>query len=545
MLKQIKLESSDVVLVDSNVVGHLSGWVDSLFRASRRLPDFGALSALILDTNHKIYFHGGFFAPNYAIPVSYGMGEDYFGQYPGTREVEMIPFYCAIVSGKLIDKLGLPAGLGASVFADAAYCLEARRAGFKLYATDKLAVVWQGQNEKEQSAASFSRKFSADAAAFYSRYGKELEGKYKWPALMMANVSGSTGFSIVARNYLRGLSENGIDMYFEPLNGVLDSLEPTNDELVNGILSKRGNMSMPQITWGQAPYFIKNSGKYKIGHCEFEATEAPQEWVPYANMMNELWVPTDWDRKKFRKAGVNVPIYVFGQGIDENYFYPDYAPARLDSPESFRFLVNAAWYPRKNLRNLILAFQSEFKKGEDVCLVVKTIDLGLNRGIKEEVKDIPSSKTSANVYIREADIPDFELPSLYTACDCFVLPTRGEGWGLPLFEALSCGLPVITTGYGAPFETLKDEKGRPYPGVHFVSYDEVPATDPYVYMEGKNWAEPNMAEFAQKMREVYENRHLEKEKARKTSEIIRRRFSWKAVTLPMAKRIREIYNKGF
>jgi len=98
MLKQIKLESGDVVVSDSNTVGHLSGWIDSLFRASKGLPKLGVLSALILDKQRKIYFHGGYFTPNLSTPLGYGMGEEYFGQYPGTREVEMVPFYCALIS---------------------------------------------------------------------------------------------------------------------------------------------------------------------------------------------------------------------------------------------------------------------------------------------------------------------------------------------------------------------------------------------------------------------------------------------------------------
>ena len=33
----------------------------------------------------------------------------------------------------------------------------------------------------------------------------------------------------------------------------------------------------------------------------------------------------------------------------------------------------------------------------------------------------------------------------YRASDVFVLPTRGDVWGLVVVEAMSCGLPVITT----------------------------------------------------------------------------------------------------
>lgn len=541
MLKIIKLESGDAVVIHSDVVGHLSGWIDSLFRASKDLPKLGVISALILDTQHKIFFHGGFIAPNLFTPLGYGMGEDYLGQYPGTREVDIVPFYCALISKDLIKKLGIPETLGTSIFEDSNYCLQAAANGFKIYATDKLAVIYQGGPQNANDVFNFSQGFGNEQTVFKDRWGALINSYYKYPTLFMAKIDSPSGFARVARAYLRGLTENGVKMFFEPLDTVLDSVEATPDEIVNSIFADRGDMYMPQITWGQAPYFIKNSGAYKIGHCEFEATEAPECWIKYCNMMDELWVPTEWDRKKFVKAGVNVPIYVIHQGIDSDYFHPDYAPMVTDAKETFKFLVNAAWFPRKNLHNLIVAFQNEFRRGEDACLIVKTINLGLNEGIKNELKKITEDPDSANVFIKEEDIEDYKMPSLYTMADCFVLPTRGEAWGLPLFEALACGIPVITTGYGAPFEVLKDNKGEPLPGVHFVGYTESEASDPYVYMEGKNWAEPNMMEFTEKMRYCFLHRREEKAKALETSKLIRREFSWQKVTLPMVERLKDIY----
>ena len=541
MLKQIKLESGDVVVIHPQVVGHLSRWIDSLFRASKNLSKFGILSALILDTEKKIYFHGGFFAPHFATPLSFGMGEDYLGQYPGTRQVDVVPLYCAIISKKLVDKFGVPETLGTSIFEDANYCLQAAANGFRIYTTDKLAVIYQGAPRNEKGMQKFAQSFASEGNAFENRWGAIINSHYKYPTLFMAKVTGPSGFANVARNYIRGLRDNGVKVFFEPLDTVLESVEPTEDEVVNAIFAERGDMYMPQITWGQAPYFIKNSGTYKIGHCEFEATEAPESWVRYCNMMDELWVPTEWDRKKFVKAGVNVPIYIIHQGIDPNYFHPDYAPMQTDATETFKFLVNAAWFPRKNLHNLIVAFQSEFRRGEDACLIIKTVNLGLNKGIKEELKAIKDDPDSANVYVKEQVLPACQLPSLYTMADCFVLPTRGEAWGLPLFEALACGVPVITTGFGAPNETLRDKKGKPYPGVHFTDYKEVIARSPYVYLEGKKWAEPNMIQLAKQMRFVFGHRREEKAKALETSKIIRQKFSWKNVTLPMKARLIDIY----
>jgi glycosyltransferase involved in cell wall biosynthesis len=48
---------------------------------------------------------------------------------------------------------------------------------------------------------------------------------------------------------------------------------------------------------------------------------------------------------------------------------------------------------------------------------------------------------------------------LYKAASAYVLPTHGEGWGLPYMESMAMGLPTIATEWGGNLEFMSKDTG--------------------------------------------------------------------------------------
>lgn len=94
----------------------------------------------------------------------------------------------------------------------------------------------------------------------------------------------------------------------------------------------------------------------------------------------------------------------------------------------------------KNLLTLLKSY-SHSRKKRDLVLVLNK--LGLNR----ECENLIEKENLNNRIKRLVDIPMEYLPALYTKAKCLIYPSLGEGWGLPVEEAIACGTRVIVPDF--------------------------------------------------------------------------------------------------
>ena len=133
----------------------------------------------------------------------------------------------------------------------------------------------------------------------------------------------------------------------------------------------------------------------------------------------------------------------------------------------FNFLCVAQYGPRKNITNTIKWFIEEFHD-ENIGLVLKT-NVAKNclmdrEHVLNNIKNITNNypNRACKVYLLHGDMSDEEMHSLYChkkISSLLALP-HGEGFGLPIFEAAYCGLPVVSTGWSGQLDFLVDEQKK-------------------------------------------------------------------------------------
>lgn len=228
---------------------------------------------------------------------------------------------------------------------------------------------------------------------------------------------------------------------------------------------------------------------------------------------------------------INKKISIISHGVDLDVFYPatkwDSNFDKLKDDKKFTFLFVGGWSrgekDRKNLPALLRAYTKEFKKSDNVRLIVKINSVYNDPrtwNIKNEMDKLKINVTDSTPLMIITDmIPMDKLNQLYSLADVFVMPTRGEAFCLPNLEAMACGVPSITTNFGGQTDFVNESNGW------LVDYTLKPACEESILYEEAEWAEIDEEDLRKKMRYVYENRKEVTKKSKKALEDAKK-FTW-------------------
>lgn len=117
--------------------------------------------------------------------------------------------------------------------------------------------------------------------------------------------------------------------------------------------------------------------------------------------------------------------------VKEKYHLPDHF---------FFFLGNTD--PKKNTKGTLKAFSDFIQQtGTDHKLVMLDYDRSELQKLLDEIDD----KALIDRIVLTGYVVNTDLPSIYSQCEVFLYPSLRESFGIPMLEAMACGIPVITS----------------------------------------------------------------------------------------------------
>ncbi len=229
----------------------------------------------------------------------------------------------------------------------------------------------------------------------------------------------------------------------------------------------------------------------RIGYWAWELPEIPDFWIPEAEPLHQIWVPSEFVRQAVLKK---IPhraddIRVVPHPVPNlDYVRSDRKEFRL--PED-KILITAMLHMkgirRKNPRKMVRAFKIAAGARQDVNLVLKiTGESGFDREnfrlLLKEITGDPRIIIVRGSWHRE------KLYRFMKCADIYLSLHAAEGFGLTMAEMMRLGIPVVGTGFSANLDFMNKYCAR------LVRY-RLKEIDNWINASGL-WADPGVYDAA-------------------------------------------------
>ena len=518
----------DVVLLNNDVEILHDAWLERLHDTAHAAPRNGIVGCRLVLGDGRLLHAGTFIRPDTCRGEQIGALELDLNQFAETRAVEGIAFACAYLRREMLDDVGLLSEELVTSFEDTDYCLRAAEKGWTTLCCGSVTMRHDEHGSLAGNDALRERLFQTSRSTFRAKWGAKLEQRYTSALTWQSTMNFPSGYSISAREIVRALDAEGVRIDYRYAYGEgtpipLDEPRETNDALLE-IVRARSSPRRPDVavTFAQGNVFARNPARRRIGFTMLEVDGFPAEWVRQANAMDEVWTPTQFNREGLIASGVKRPIHVIPLGVDPDRFHPAIRRSPNPRGESV-FITNLEWGERKNPELLLRTFNRTFRSDEPALLVCKINHRDPGIHVPNAIRALGLDERGGRVYfVYNRELPHYQLAALYRSADCFVSTSRGEGWGLPLLEAMACGIPAIATDWGGHTAFL--DPADTYP---LRVRELVPAASLCRYYEGFRWAEADEEHLSFLLRHVFENQEEARRRGLRASARVRATLTWR------------------
>jgi glycosyltransferase involved in cell wall biosynthesis len=266
----------------------------------------------------------------------------------------------------------------------------------------------------------------------------------------------------------------------------------------------------------------KAAGK-KYGYFIFEYTIIPKDYVEALNRLDGVFTASQWGVDVLKSNGVTAPLHVIPGGVDHSIF--NSSTRNLDT-KRFRFIHIGKAENRKGTSLVIQAFNEAFKGDRTVRLSLfidnphlRSFDSDMFLHSLHESLGLKYPTTNIDVRHFEQDIVN-----IYNTHHAAVFASKAEGIGLPIVEAMSCGLPVIT-----PFNSGITAYANDDNAILIKDLVEEPIYDPTFFPQqglAGTWNSPKVEALSEKMRWVYENYDTARLIGERAEQYLSQNYSW-------------------
>lgn len=262
----------------------------------------------------------------------------------------------------------------------------------------------------------------------------------------------------------------------------------------------------------------------------FETDTLPEDYLRYLRRSHLIWVPSCWAKNILILHGLHEGmIHVVHEGVDPDIFHA-YQRSKTSDDGVFRIFMCGKKETRKGFNELLEGFKIAFGNDKNVELHLKADFFwgGESQAIlkQRELASHIDKLCLTNVLPINRSLSTQDMALLYSSYDAMAFPSRAEGWGLPLIEAIACGLPTVTSFYSGHSEYLSAIEGKFIKLSHRIKPISCPEFLQH-WKAGGNWAVVDPEEIAEKFLFLRDNLNTYVDSALLASTIIRDSFSWR------------------